>query len=1025
MRTVCGTILVAALAGVTAFADTVEERERRTDEIAQWLPEEPKADGARIGDRAAWGRLSAMPEAKEAVAQAGEILSQPIPKVTDERYLDYSRNGNRRDYETQFFAREINLVRLLLAECLENKGRFLPKIVEYVESMCSERSWTGPAHDPNLTCFNGKPHVDLFAAQRAFLLAQTCDWLREVLPSDVKKRILEECDRRVFQPYLFLARNFRDGAKRQSMVFNWWYDCRLNWNSVCHSCVTRSALAILPDRRTRAEIIASAEYAVPFALSAYLDDGYCTEGMGYWNYGYGHHAMMALSVRAATGGKVDFFSDPKNRMTVQYAYDFQLEEGKSPAFADGGGSNPSFDVLALMRQVFPDLTSRGVEEDGFFSTGGNRGIARQPLAFMALRAFGQEPASCAGGRGVLPPRSWFPCAQVLISRCLDGEGKSLSIGIKGGHNDELHNHNDLGSYTLMLDGVEMGGDPGREVYTKRTFSDRRYESKVLNSYGHPVPVIAGRLQQVGREFEAKVVKTDFAEDRDEIVYDLTKGYDASSLKSLVRRVVLDRKGCTITIEDTVEFTEPSKFEVPYVTCRDYVKDEAARHFVFRHSDGGRSLALDVESSAPVVFRDEKIENPEFSVITRLGFSFAKPVTNAFLKMTFMPLATDEEALLGLLPSLFAMCAEHYKALDAAASVKMKDSKGNYRLPGGWNAKTGLRTIGLDDWRLGHYPGSLWFLYEATGDTFFKERATVWTEILEPCKKIDSHHDTGFVMYCSFGNARRILNTDRYDGILLETAKSLSRRYHNELGLIRSWGEIGDKKEFLVIPDNMMNLELLEAASKMQGGERRFDKIARSHANVTMKHHFRADGGTYHVLNYDQRPEYLGMVQEIRRGQGLSCGTAWARGQSWAIYGYTMMYRETGDKAYLDFAQKVADHAINHPTMPKDGVPWWDYGASGEERDSSAAAIMASGLLELSTFVEKSKGSFYRAFAARQLLSLSSCAYFSSGDEIGHWILKHGVGYKPANSEIDTPLCYGDYYYLEALLRFRRIVSGGR
>ena len=456
-----------------------------------------------------------------------------------------------------------------------------------------------------------------------------------------------------------------------------------------------------------------------------------------------------------------------------------------------------------------------------------------------------------------------------------------------------------------------------------------------------------------------------------------------------------------------------------------MKDEAALHFVFRHPDGRRSLSLDVESSAPIVFRDEKIDNPGFPTITRLGFSFAEPVTTASLKMTFMPLATDEEALLGLLPSLFAMCAEHYKALDAAASVKMKDSKGNYRLPGGWNAKTGLRTIGLDDWRVGHYPGSLWFLYEATGDTFFKERATVWTEILEPCKKITSHHDTGFVMYCSFGNARRILNTDKYDGILLETAKSLSRRYHNELGLIRSWGEIGDRKEFLVIPDNMMNLELLEAASKMPSGEGRFDKIARSHANVTMKHHFRADGGTYHVLNYDQRPEYLGMVQEIRRGQGLSCGTAWARGQSWAIYGYTMMYRDTGDKAYLNFTQKVADYAINHSSMPNDGVPWWDYGAAGDERDSSAAAIMASGLLELSTFVEKSKGTFYRAFAARQLLSLSSCAYFSSGDEIGHWILKHGVGYKPANSEIDTPLCYGDYYYLEALLRFRRLFSGGR
>jgi hypothetical protein len=190
----------------------------------------------------------------------------------------------------------------------------------------------------------------------------------------------------------------------------------------------------------------------------------------------------------------------------------------------------------------------------------------------------------------------------------------------------------------MLDGMEMGGDPGREVYTKRTFSDRRYESKVLNSYGHPVPVIAGRLQQVGREFEAKVVKTDFAEGRDEIVYDLTKGYNAPGLKSLVRRMVFDRRDGVITIDDTVEFDKPSKFEVPYVTYRDYAKDEAARHFVLRHPNGGRSLALDVESSAPVVFHGEKIDNPGFPTITRLGFSFAEPVTTASLKMTFMLLA---------------------------------------------------------------------------------------------------------------------------------------------------------------------------------------------------------------------------------------------------------------------------------------------------------------------------------------------------------------------------------------------------
>lgn len=137
-----------------------------------------------------------------------------------------------------------------------------------------------------------------------------------------------------------------------------------------------------------------------------------------------------------------------------------------------------------------------------------------------------------------------------------------------------------------------------------------------------------------------------------------------------------------------------------------------------------------------------------------------------------------------------------------------------------------------------------------------------------------------------------------------------------------------------------------------------------------------------------------------------------------------MYRETKDPAYLSFAQKVADFAINNPNMPEDGIPHWDYGAPGEERDSSAGSIMASGLLELSTFVKGRKGAEYRAFAVKQLTSLSSPAYFSEGDEIGHFLLKHGVGHKPGHSEVDTPLNYGDYYFLEGLLRFRKLRADG-
>ena len=382
----------------------------------------------------------------------------------------------------------------------------------------------------------------------------------------------------------------------------------------------------------------------------------------------------------------------------------------------------------------------------------------------------------------------------------------------------------------------------------------------------------------------------------------------------------------------------------------------------------------------------------------------------------------EAELRARLPEIFAKSAAHYKALDAAATPLMKDANGNMRYPHGFKRDTReLKMHNVRAWTAGHFPGSLWYIYEATGDEAIRDRALFWTEMLAPNSKVTSNHDVGFIMYCSYGNARRLLKTDRYDALLAETAESLSVRFNEGLGLIRSWGKPDEDKNFLVIPDNMMNLELLEAVSKFTGNPK-YDKIARSHANVTMKHHFRADGGCYHVLNYDQRPGFLGQVQEIRRGQGVSCETAWSRGQSWAIYGYTMMYRETKDPAYLAFAQKLADFAINHPNMPEDGVPYWDYGAPGEERDSSAGAIMASGLLELSTFLPGEKGAAYRAFAVKQLLSLASPAYFSEGDEVGHFLLKHGVGSKPSGSEVDAPLNYGDYYFLEGLLRFKALGS---
>ena len=381
----------------------------------------------------------------------------------------------------------------------------------------------------------------------------------------------------------------------------------------------------------------------------------------------------------------------------------------------------------------------------------------------------------------------------------------------------------------------------------------------------------------------------------------------------------------------------------------------------------------------------------------------------------------EAALEAALPGIFGESAAHYRSLDKAAMLLSKDANGKEFYPHGYKAAKGeLDMHSIFSWTSGHFPGSLWYLFEATGAEEFKNKAIFWTERLAPNSKADTNHDLGFIMYCSFGNARRLLDTKKYDGLLVETAETLCARYNDSLGLIRSWGKRTETKNFLVIPDNLMNLELLEEAAKISGNVR-FSMVARSHATVTARHHFREDGGCYHVLDYDQMTK---RVKEVRRGQGASTETAWSRGQSWCIYGYTMMFRETKDPLFLSMAQKCADFAIDNPNMPEDGVPFWDYGAAGEERDSSAGSVMASGLLELSTFVTGAKSAKYRAFAVKVLTSLASPTYFAIQGENGDFLLKHGVGAKPSNSEIDTPLIYGDYYFLEGLLRFRKLRSKG-
>lgn len=333
-------------------------------------------------------------------------------------------------------------------------------------------------------------------------------------------------------------------------------------------------------------------------------------------------------------------------------------------------------------------------------------------------------------------------------------------------------------------------------------------------------------------------------------------------------------------------------------------------------------------------------------------------------------------------------------------------------------------VDVDDWCSGFFPGSLWYLGELTGDSDWNKRAAAYTETLDTVQYLTWHHDVGFMIGSSYLNGYRLAGHEQYVPVVVNAARSLATRFRPGAGVIQSWNvDKGWQSErgwaCPVIIDNMMNLEILFEATRFTGDSTYYN-VAVSHANTTLANHFRADNSCYHVVDYD--PE-TGDVRKRQTAQGYADESSWARGQAWALYGYTMCYRYTGDKRYLDHAVKVCDMIFSDPSMPDDLVPYWDYDAPGipdEPRDASAAACTASALYELSTYLPDGG---YKDLADKVMTSLASPAYRAPIGTNGHFLLMHSVGSIPHGHEIDVPINYADYYFLEALLRKRRLESG--
>ena len=338
-------------------------------------------------------------------------------------------------------------------------------------------------------------------------------------------------------------------------------------------------------------------------------------------------------------------------------------------------------------------------------------------------------------------------------------------------------------------------------------------------------------------------------------------------------------------------------------------------------------------------------------------------------------------------------------------------------PASWNTDGTIKTNSARGWISGFFPANIWFLYEYTRDPKWLDMARRRTAPLDTLRRYTKTHDLGFMVGCPCAAAYRLTGEEAYRQLLIDASDALLTRFSPAVGLIRSWdNKNGDPNPYRVIIDNMMNLEMLITVSKLTGDKRSYD-IAVCHADNTLKNHFRPDNSCFHIVCYDAE---TGHVTGQRGGQGYSAASAWSRGQSWALYGFTMCYRETGDPRYLDRAVKCAEYFINHPRLPEDLVPYWDYDAPGipdEPRDASAAAITASALLELAKYAPGKEKSYYGT-ARKILTSLASDRYLIPAGKKCGFLIDHSVGSKPSGSQVDVPIIYDDYYFLEALLRLK-------
>ncbi len=530
----------------------------RVEQIATMLPDIPQGLGDPYRERTTWSQLKASGHYDRIIRLADRYLDTPFPEFDEALYMRMFTHGDSQSGKDMQFGRARWLTTLTWAECLTNEGKYVPKIEEVIKGLISQKTWVNPR---NYLERNHKGLVELSAARFAQSLAQAVYLLDDKLSPSTIAGVKEEINSRVLMPILATI----NGQNND----HGWLTATNNWNAVCLAGITIAALTVLEEKKERAQYVAIAERYHKNFIAGFSDDGYCSEGIGYYNYGFGRFIALREIVWQSTQGQLDFFGHPKMKKIAAFGIRTEIINDAFPAIADcKAGTRPAGPIvwyaarnLGIFMPQYGDQPPPGDAAD---------------LATDIMYAF-PNTASMKTEAGAeadtdLALRSFFDVAGILIVRPGTLGGPGLGAALKGGNNAEHHNHNDVGSYTIAVGKEVVTGDPGLIPYTAKTFGQERYTYKSLGSYGHPVPLVAGKEQIRGAKAKATILRQEFTLRKDIFALDLSSCYQVPGLKKLAREFTYERKGPgSLEVLDTFEFTEPFDFETAWIT-RSSVKE---------------------------------------------------------------------------------------------------------------------------------------------------------------------------------------------------------------------------------------------------------------------------------------------------------------------------------------------------------------------------------------------------------------------------------------------------------------------